>query len=121
MAKKICSALRNRRKEMGLSTEEISKRLGVIEMTYKKWEAGKTVPKRRYFERVKSVMGLDLTEFMPPALYMAVTMDEFALPIAVADSPEELAGMMGVKEQSVRACICNSKKHKTSMYLKVVL
>ena len=66
-------------------------------------------------------MGLDLTEFMPPILYMAVTMDEFALPLAVADTQAELARMMGVKEQSVRACICNSKKQKTSMYLKVVL
>lgn len=121
MEKKICDALRKRRKKMKLSTEEISERLGIGKVTYENWEAGKTIPKPRYFERVKNVMGLDLTEFMPPILYMAVTMDEYALPMAVADSPKELARMMGVKEQTVCSCICNSKKHKTSMYLKVVL
>ena len=54
MGKKISTALRKRRKKMGLSTEEISKQLMVMRTTYENWEAGKTVPKRRYYERVKT-------------------------------------------------------------------
>ena len=121
MEERICDALQKRRGEMGLSVEEVSLRLGIIENTYKNWESGKTIPKSRFFERIKRVMGIDLKEFTPSILYMAVTLDEIALPLAVADTPEELEKMMGVKVQTIFSCICNSKKHKHSKYLKVVL
>lgn len=121
MEERICDALRKRREEMGLSVEEISLRLGINKDTYKNWESDKTIPKPRFFKRIKNVMGIDVKEFAPPTLYMAVTLDEIALPLAVADTPEELAKMMGVKVQTIFSCICNSKKHKHSKYLKVVL
>lgn len=42
-------------------------------------------------------------------LYLKVTNDKYELPVAVADSAAELARMVGVKAQSVQACICGCR------------
>lgn len=44
-------------------------------------------------------------------LYMKVTKDKYELPIAVAESPRELAEMLGTTRQNVLSCI--SKKLPT--------
>ena len=44
-------------------------------------------------------------------VYMKVTMDEFELPVAIADSAVELAKMVGVKPNTVLKSIYYSKKH----------
>ncbi len=44
-------------------------------------------------------------------VYMAVTADKFELPVAVADTAEELAQMLGVKAQSVRVCVWRYKNN----------
>lgn len=38
-------------------------------------------------------------------LYMAVTCDKYELPLAVADSTIQLAGMVGVRETTIRSNI----------------
>lgn len=43
-------------------------------------------------------------------LYLRTTQDELELPIAVADSPTELARMLGTTENNVSSCI--SKHYK---------
>ncbi len=48
----------------------------------------------------------------PGRLYLAVTGDDLALPLAVAESVRELARMLGVKEGTVRRQICMAKKKK---------
>jgi hypothetical protein len=42
---------------------------------------------------------------------MAVTADKFELPVAVADTAEELAQMLGVKAQSVRVGVWRYKNN----------
>lgn len=43
-------------------------------------------------------------------LYMQVTLDEYELPLAVADSSTELARMLGLRRDSVRSSMCHCKK-----------
>lgn len=48
-------------------------------------------------------------------VYMKVTGDKYELPIAIADSPKELAEMVGVKANSISSQITRAEKG----YLKV--
>lgn len=43
-------------------------------------------------------------------LYMAVTRDALSLPLAVADSPAELARLRGAKRENIRCAITRWKK-----------
>lgn len=45
-------------------------------------------------------------------LYLATTQDEYELPVAVADTPEELANHLGVTRYTVLSVISHAKKHK---------
>ena len=42
-------------------------------------------------------------------IYMRTTKDKYQLPVAVADSPKELAKMLGTTPGVVRSCICLKK------------
>ena len=42
-------------------------------------------------------------------LYMRTTKDKYQLPVAVADSPKELAKMVGTSPGVVRSCISRKK------------
>lgn len=46
-------------------------------------------------------------------LYIAVELDEYELPVAVAEPPGELAKMLGVTKNAVLSGISNAKKNKT--------
>ena len=54
-------------------------------------------------------------------LYMKVTMDEYELPVAVADTKNELARMLGMERGKVRSAFANVKKYgyKHSTYVVV--
>ena len=53
-------------------------------------------------------------------LYLATILDRYELPIAVADTPEELANHLGVTRYTVLSVISHAKKHKRScMYHKI--
>lgn len=43
-------------------------------------------------------------------LYLEITKDEYALPLAVAESPRELSRMVGTSKQYINSVI---NKHKT--------
>ena len=54
-------------------------------------------------------------------LYLATTLDEYELPIAVADTSVELARKMGVTKYSIMSVISHARQHKyCCMYHKVV-
>ena len=54
-------------------------------------------------------------------LYMKVTNDEYELPLAVADTQEELAKLLGVSRTAVTKALTNQKNHiyATSSYKEV--
>ena len=55
-------------------------------------------------------------------LYMEITNDKYELPLAVADTAEELARMRKVKPNSIHNLIWNAAKRKgRSRYIKVVI
>ena len=47
-------------------------------------------------------------------LYLATTPDKYELPIAVSDTPKELARMMGVSKGGILSVISHAKQHKKS-------
>ncbi len=55
-------------------------------------------------------------------LYIAVSKDEYELPYAIADTPTDLARMLGVNPQSVRKAfydIRNGRSYKRTKYREV--
>ena len=54
-------------------------------------------------------------------VYMEVTQDEYELPLAIADSPAELARMCGVNPNAVSSAISHWKsgKHPRSRFIVV--
>lgn len=59
---------------------------------------------------------------MADVVYMKITKDEFELPVAVADSPKELAKIVGTKPNYILSSISHAKKDGyRSAYVKVIL
>ena len=56
---------------------------------------------------------------MEKYLYIRVSPDELELPEAVAESPAELAKMLGVKPKSVRRAIIKGSHGANTIYKKV--
>lgn len=54
-------------------------------------------------------------------LYMKVTNDEYELPLAVADTQEELAKLLGVSRTAVSKALTHQKSHvySTSSYKEI--
>lgn len=56
------------------------------------------------------------------AVYMMITKDKFELPLAIADSAEELAKMVGVLPSGVYSGARNAQKGKRkSKYIRVLI
>ena len=54
-------------------------------------------------------------------LYMEVTSDKYELPVAIAESPRELARMTNTKSNIIRSAICHGKEsgRMRSKYVKL--
>lgn len=52
-------------------------------------------------------------------LYIRISPDRYELPEAVADSPAELAKMLGVKRQSISRTLTKGKHGAKTIYKKV--
>lgn len=52
-------------------------------------------------------------------LYMEITTDEYELPVAVADTPTDLARLLNVTRSSVWQCLHRNKGIKKSKYIEV--
>ena len=54
------------------------------------------------------------------AVYMKVSKDKYRLPVAIADSPKELAELCGSTRNTILSAISKAKQRKqNSIYLKV--
>ena len=59
---------------------------------------------------------------MREVIWMAVTPDEYELPVAVADTAAELGKKLGVSKNTIYSCISHAKEHGyKSIYVKVVI
>lgn len=52
-------------------------------------------------------------------LYLKVTTDKYQLPVAVADSAQELARIVGATKESVYSMISRSERGMNTGYIKV--
>jgi len=53
---------------------------------------------------------------------MAVTPDKYELPVAVADTAEELGKKLGITANAIHSSMCNARKRGyKSRYVKVVI
>lgn len=52
-------------------------------------------------------------------IFMEVTMDEYQLPVAVADSPIKLAEIVGTTSQTIRSSAYHYRKGKRQRYISV--
>ena len=53
-------------------------------------------------------------------LYLQVTTDKYRLPLLVADSPKELAKMMGTKDVNINSALSHAKKRRDNSMYEVV-
>ena len=51
--------------------------------------------------------------------WMRVTKDKYELPIAVGDTSEELAKLVGVKAVTIRRAICRSNECKKQVFFRI--
>lgn len=59
---------------------------------------------------------------MQEVIWLAVTPDKYELPVAVADTAEELGNMLGKTANAIYSSMSNSKKRGyKSPYVKVVI
>lgn len=65
--------------------------------------------------------GIDSMDFV----YMQVTMDKYELPVAIANSLDELSKITGASKNTISSAISHAKynkeKYKHSKYVKVIL
>lgn len=54
-------------------------------------------------------------------IYMYVEKDEYELPLAIADSPKELAEICGVTRASVSSGVCHDSKGRCNSRFKRVI
>lgn len=52
-------------------------------------------------------------------IFMEITMDEYQLPVAVADSPAELGAMVGNTSENIRTSAYYSRKGQRRKYISV--
>ena len=64
-----------------------------------------------------------MTEIRTRRLYMMISNDIFELPLAVADSVNELAEMVGATPDTIRSCICKYERgeRQHSIYVRVTI
>lgn len=51
--------------------------------------------------------------------WMRVTKDKYELPLAVGDTAEELAKLVGVKVATIKRAICRSNECKNQVFFKI--
>ena len=55
-------------------------------------------------------------------LWVAITLDRYELPVAVADTAEQLSALVGCTKNSIYSSVSHSLKHGyRSRYIKVVI
>lgn len=54
-------------------------------------------------------------------LYIATTPDRYELPVAISETPQGLASLVGTTKGTVLSCISHQKEGRKSIYHKVLI
>ena len=60
--------IRNRRRELGLTQEELAIRLNVVRQTVSKWESGRSVPDADILLKIADVLDVSISDLLGAAL-----------------------------------------------------
>lgn len=63
------SAIKKRREDLGLTQQELGRRLKVTGMTVSRWELGEVMPQRRHWPKIEKALGKRLDEMMMVSMF----------------------------------------------------
>ena len=112
--------IRERRKDLGYSLRWLAMKTNFSKTTLTEWELGVRDPGAYALERIGKALGIEFDLFgVKRKLYLKVTKDKYSLPLAVADSAEELAEICGVTKENIFSRISEGKNLKYPSYIMV--
>ena len=118
--KRYGDQIRKRRTELGWSRTDLSRKTGIPVGTISNFEYKGKIVKKEHLDILGKVLGITFNMTgIKTKVYMMVTQDKYSLPLAVADSAQELASMCGVKERTVFRRITAGKKMTRPKYIMV--
>lgn len=107
---------RELRLKKGLSYAKLGRMSGVDPCTIKKFECGNCNPKRKTIYKIAKALGVRIP--VVRKVYMEVTQDKLSLPLAIADSADELARITKLAPCTILSSI---SRHKNSPYPKFIV
>ena len=115
------AAIKAKRLELGLTLGAACRCCGISYEAWEDTEKGKRTLPEEDLERIGKRLGMDpfADGLIGDVFYMQVTRDALSLPLAVAESPRELAELLGVQVGSIHDSIYRGKKRKYPGYIKV--
>lgn len=98
---------KNIRLSLGLTYADLSKKAGVSPNTIKGYESGTINTKPEIIAKISNALGIKTPRMRK--VYMEVTQDDLSLPVAIADSADELAEILKLAPCSIMSSISRNK------------
>lgn len=121
MGIRLGEKIKERRLALGWSVPELARKVGINPNSVREWENGKATPSERFRRVLLDVIGVDYYDesIIEGSLYLVVSNDEYALPVFVAQSLDELSEMTGKSKKHILQMISHGKHAKNPMYIVV--
>ena len=97
---KIKDQIHNRRELLGISKEELAKRVGVTEQAVRHWESGRSYPSKRKMGKIEEVLSFSL-EWTEGARGSSKTMLELT-----TEADAELLGLIQRLPATMKKLVC---------------
>lgn len=121
MGTKFGEKIKERRIQRGWSISELSKMTGIHVSYIRKYEKGISLPNEKSRKIILEKLGIDYYDesIIEGKLYLVVSPDEYALPVFVAQSLDELSEMTGKPKKHILQMISKWKHVKNPIYMVV--
>lgn len=121
MGIRLGKKIKERRLALGWSVLELARKVGINPNSVREWESGKATPSERFRRVLLDVIGIDYYDesIIEGKLYLVVSNDEYALPVFVAQSLDELSEMTGKPKEHILQMISQGKHARNPMYIVV--
>lgn len=121
MGIRLGEKIKERRIALGWSVPDLARRVGINPNSVREWERGSATPSERFRRVLLDVIGVDYYDesIIEGDLYVVVSTDEYALPVFVAQSLDELSEMTGKSKEHILQMISKGKHAKNPMYIVV--
>lgn len=121
MGIRLGEKIKERRIALGWSVPDLARKVGINPNSVREWESGKITPSEKFRRVLLDVIGVDYYDesIIEGNLYVVVSNDEYALPVFVAQSLDELSEMTGKSKEHILQMISKGKHAKNPMYIVV--